>query len=517
MARRLLLLCAVAAAAAGQDVPPVASTGTAATACADEDGVVASDEQGREYRCSEASAYCGNAALAAKCRKTCGLCSDGALLGGAGGFRRAAPERSEEPAGAAGESPATASAAREIAAAVERAAEGAAALPLGWGQGSRDGKAFYYPVDAPERVQWDRPSVPLPSAAEIEAVAASAAAEKEAAAKVVAAEGFRVAEALRVEQNTAAAKARLRVEQEVVTVREEEAGAAGQAKQAAGCGDAGCGEHGICIARACSCSDGYFGEGCTSPPDPCFWPVKVQCLGSSRCVGGECVRGAADSAAGETGLCGGVDCGRRGRCVDGACSCEEGWGGLSCADRNECVTAPCKNGGTCFESGDVLDELGAAHAQLAEAWRGGFRCVCMPGFMGDACQCMDCGDHGTCLRNGMCHCQKGWEGSRCRKDSDECASNPCNKHGDCIDGNNRYTCSCHVAYDGFWCERVLPPPPKLDECSSSPCGMHGACVIVVATVEAEGQYFCECSSPWAGENCETFTFRGSGSQYKAEL
>ena len=343
--------------------------------------------------------------------------------------------------------------------------------------------------------------MPLPSAAEVEAAAALVLAEQETAAKAAAAE-------LRAQQEAAAAaKAR------------KEAAAAEEAKQAAGCGDAGCGEHGICIAAACSCSDGYSGEWCSSSPDPCFWPAKVQCLGSSRCVDGECVRGAGDdgAAAGEKGLCGGVDCGRRGRCVDGVCSCEKGWGGSGCADRNECVNAPCKNGGTCFESGDVLDELGAAHAQLAEAWRGGFRCACTTGFMGDTCQCLDCGEQGTCLRNGQCHCKKGWEGSRCRKNTDECASNPCNDHGDCADGVNSYTCSCHAGYAGFWCERVLPPPAKLDVCSSSPCGMHGKCVIVTAAAPAQGRYVCECTRSWAGENCEQFTFRGSGSQHKAEL
>ena len=42
--------------------------------CADEEGVVATDEKGQQYRCAEAKAHCNNAALAEKCKATCGKC-----------------------------------------------------------------------------------------------------------------------------------------------------------------------------------------------------------------------------------------------------------------------------------------------------------------------------------------------------------------------------------------------------------------------------------------------------------
>jgi hypothetical protein len=403
----------------------------------------------------------------------------------------------------------SASGSRALAAAAQRAAEGAAVLPQGWGQGLQGGRPFYYPVDAPTRIQWEWPMLPLPSTTEVEAAAVQAAAELRAqleaaktATAVEQAEAARAVEMLRVERQAAAAVQAPEVSAAVVSAEGP--------TLAVGCGAVGCGQHGVCVAAgACSCSDGYSGVACASPPDPCLWPVKVQCLGTARCIDGDCIRGAEGGAAGETGLCGSAQCGKYGRCVDGVCSCVKGWGGPACVDRNECENAPCKNGGTCFESADVLGDLGAAHAQLAEAWSGGFRCGCIRGFMGDRCQCLDCGEHGMCLRNGKCLCKRGWEGARCRKDSDECASDPCNGHGDCTDGDNSYVCSCHDGYAGWWCEKVLD---ELDDCSSSPCGIHGKCELAAA-----GGYACECWKGWAGANCQTFAFRGSGSQYKAEL
>ena len=37
-------------------------------------------------------------------------------------------------------------------------------------------------------------------------------------------------------------------------------------------------------------------------------------------------------------------------------------------------------------------------------------------------------------------------------DIDECSSNPCENGGNCIDGDNMYTCSCASGFDGNICE-----------------------------------------------------------------
>ena len=37
-------------------------------------------------------------------------------------------------------------------------------------------------------------------------------------------------------------------------------------------------------------------------------------------------------------------------------------------------------------------------------------------------------------------------------DIDECASNPCQNGGSCVDGINLYTCNCNAGYAGYNCE-----------------------------------------------------------------
>ena len=54
--------------------------------CVDEEGVVATDEKGKQYRCAEAKAFCNNAALADKCKQTCGKCPAAAGSAGGGAF-----------------------------------------------------------------------------------------------------------------------------------------------------------------------------------------------------------------------------------------------------------------------------------------------------------------------------------------------------------------------------------------------------------------------------------------------
>lgn len=36
--------------------------------------------------------------------------------------------------------------------------------------------------------------------------------------------------------------------------------------------------------------------------------------------------------------------------------------------------------------------------------------------------------------------------------SDECASSPCQRGAECIDGDNKYICDCPVGYEGTNCE-----------------------------------------------------------------
>lgn len=393
-------------------------------------------------------------------------------------------------------------------------------LPKGWGQGVHEGTAYFFPVDAPERIQWERPEVPLPSLAEVEAAAAQAeAAHATNMQNVADQDAARGVATERLKQSTEPAAA---LERNLPTTKDGEFQPVSDdpEKENDGCrGEADCGFHGICIAGACSCSDGYSGATCKDPPDPCFWPVKVQCLGSSRCVDGTCTRtekSASDIMArhGHATTCGGQTC-RHGKCLGSVCHCDEGWEGATCEDLDDCHAKPCKNGGTCFDSGDVISDLGEAHAQLAEAWQGSYRCVCVTGFIGDRCQCLDCGENGRCLLSGACHCKKGFTGSRCRKNVDECASNPCGEFGTCTDGDNAYSCVCDLGYEGFWCEREQQQygSSLRGACASSPCGQRGKCANQRGVAGSDAKYSCKCVAGWSGENCDDPEPRGRGSQH----
>ena len=57
-----------------------------------------------------------------------------------------------------------------------------------------------------------------------------------------------------------------------------------------------------------------------------------------------------------------------------------------------------------------------------------------------------------------------------KDDTNECASNPCENGGSCIDDRNRFDCSCAPGYEGKFCE------VQVDECQSFPC-MNGATCI----------------------------------------
>ncbi len=237
---------------------------------------------------------------------------------------------------------------------------------------------------------------------------------------------------------------------------------------------------GVCMGGVCHCIDGYSGAACDVPPDRCLYPVPVRCGTGSRCVDGECVR---------PDVCDEVACGEHGSCEHGVCVCVGGYDGPGCSDVDECASQPCRNGGTCHHSADVRGEEHPAHEQLRAAWVGRHVCACASGYAGVECQCLHCGDHGTCQFDGRCICDAGFVGAQCEIDIDECASVPCKNDGECEDLDDAYRCTCLQGFTGERCQT------DVDECASQPCGQNGKCID-----EVDG-YSCACRGDFIGEHC----------------
>ncbi|XP_072036251.1 uncharacterized protein [Amphiura filiformis] len=109
------------------------------------------------------------------------------------------------------------------------------------------------------------------------------------------------------------------------------------------------------------------------------------------------------------------------------------------------------------------------------------------------CLVQPCLNYGRCVSVGdqnRCICRRGWTGTRCETDIDDCASAPC-VNGQCRDGTNQYTCVCDPGWTGTNCDI------NVSNCRLQPCLNHGRCVSVV------NQYRCICRRGWTGTRCET--------------
>ena len=89
-------------------------------------------------------------------------------------------------------------------------------------------------------------------------------------------------------------------------------------------------------------------------------------------------------------------------------------------------------------------------------------------------------------------------GRNCDKNIDNCADNPCDNKGTCIDRLNDYVCQCQSGYTGRNCEE------NIDDCVDNPCVNGGACI------DKLNDYECQCQYGYSGPTCEDFEGSGSG-------
>ncbi|KAJ8686511.1 hypothetical protein QAD02_022305 [Eretmocerus hayati] len=274
-----------------------------------------------------------------------------------------------------------------------------------------------------------------------------------------------------------------------------------------------------------TCSAHYYGKGCENlcrPRDDNFGHYRCSPTGERVCLSGwkgdycatpHCLAGCDEQHGhcsrpnectchnGWTGqFC--DQCVRYPGCLHGSCQkpweclCDEGWGGLFCnQDLNFCTNhKPCRNGGTCFNTG-----------------QGSYTCSCAPGFTGTDCEtpltdctsqpCLNGGScqpqqnatlgHDGVARRYKCSCPAGWRGRHCEVSSRSCRDSPCARGATCEDDSERgYTCHCPAGFAGPDCDL------QIDECAPNPCANGGTCTDLVAG------FRCACPPGFNGTRCQ---------------
>ena len=118
-----------------------------------------------------------------------------------------------------------------------------------------------------------------------------------------------------------------------------------------------------------------------------------------------------------------------------------------------------------------------------------YTCNCPSGFTGVNCEDKMCLNGGSRGMDGQCQCPKGFSGEICETDIDECANNPCQNGGTCLDYINEHKCICRPGFTGKNCEE------NIDECANNPCANGGTCH------DLDNGFHCQCASGFYGKFC----------------
>ncbi|KAH8032785.1 hypothetical protein HPB51_001863 [Rhipicephalus microplus] len=166
------------------------------------------------------------------------------------------------------------------------------------------------------------------------------------------------------------------------------------------------------------------------------------------------------------------------------CACPLGLVGNHCEhDVDECVGHKCPNGMQC------IDKLRGYECRCSDS-----RGVC--GSLAQGCQTNPCVTAGSVcqetdeLGSFHCECPRGYQGSRCSEDVDECAAHICEHDGLCRNKPGKFECFCRPGYTGTRCHI------EVNECLSQPCFNGATCV------DGVNEYKCICPGGYLGDHCE---------------
>lgn len=290
------------------------------------------------------------------------------------------------------------------------------------------------------------------------------------------------------------------------------------------CASTPCAHSGTCIDRIngfeCICPGQWIGKTCQLDTENCHG----QCQNGAACKpdgvhGYQCVcpRGVVGrNCEIDINECASQPCVNKGRCQDllGGfhCQCERGHTGTFCEKKiNYCDPSPCQNHAKCYVLGNDYycacpEDYEGKNCSLLKD-----HCRSVPCRVIDSCtvaissnSSQDgfryissnvCGPHGTCISqpagNFTCACNRGFTGTYCHENINDCTQNQCINGGTCIDGVDSFACICPDGWEGVLCEI------DINNCNPNPCLNGGHCV------DRLNDFHCDCTNNWKGKTCHS--------------
>ncbi|KAH0620314.1 hypothetical protein JD844_020560 [Phrynosoma platyrhinos] len=236
----------------------------------------------------------------------------------------------------------------------------------------------------------------------------------------------------------------------------------------------------------CICPHGFIGKNCETEIDEC---MSNPCQNSGHCDnlvnGFRCV--CPQGVSGEfceidIDLCKPNPCQNGAKCYDLRedyyCACSDDYDGKNCSHlKDHCKNNSCK----------VIDSC--TIEVFTNATQKGVRLI----------SSNVCGPHGRCVSqpggNFTCACEKGFTGTYCHENINDCLGKPCKNGGTCIDEINDFRCFCQSGWEGKLCDI------NVNDCSPNPCHNGGQCI------DLENDFYCECTNGWKGKTCHSSEYQ----------